>query len=42
MWRALSVAAFDQKYSDGPSLTYRKVAACGVPVGDAVANVSVF
>ena len=42
MWRELSAEAFDQKYSDGPSLTYRNVAACGVPVGDAVASVSVF
>jgi hypothetical protein len=42
MWRELTVDAFDQKYSEGPSLTYRNVAACGVPDGDAVARVSVF
>jgi hypothetical protein len=42
MWRELAVEAFDQKYNDGPSLTYRKVAACGVPLGEAVASVSVF
>src|SRR6516162_2537520 len=42
MWRVLSAVLLDQKYSDGPSLTYRNVAACGLPVGDAVANVSVF
>jgi len=41
MCRALSVELRDQKYSDAPSLTYRNVAACGTPVGDAVASVSV-
>src|SRR6516162_11077456 len=41
MCRALSVVLLDQKYNEGPSLTYRNVAACGTPVGDAVARLSV-
>lgn len=41
-WRAVVVPGFVQKYSVGPSFTYRNVLACGTPLGVAVASVSVF